>query len=146
MTSVDDELELDKGTTVRDYGTVAFDELCKLTRQGKNICSSCNQPKEMYYGPWCPRCEVPKIKQEPTLNLLQVLRHLEARFPEAQGIHEGVWEGLVELGTIQGNDTTLGWTVNDEYMQDENAWFKRFDKYLQEVWGIDDYITFEVSW
>lgn len=144
--SIKNEIELDKGTTVQDYGNVAFEELCKLTRQGHNICKGCGQPKEMYYKPWCPRCEKPQIEHVPTLNLLQVLRHLEARFPEAQGIKDGVWEGLIELDIIRGNDTTFGWVANDEYMQADNAWFKRFDKYLQDIWGIDDFITFEVSW
>ena len=78
------------------------------------ICEECGTAKEMYYGPWCSKCEVPQVKNNPSLNLLQCMRHIErvhfgiedendydAR--KAVG-HDEIWSGFCDWGL--SNDTT----------------------------------------
>ena len=76
----DADAAADPGTT-RTTKTVVVD--------GKNICACCGQKKEMYYVPWCPRCEKPGTETG-CLNILQALRHLEA--VGHSGIKEAVWD------------------------------------------------------
>ena len=77
-----------------------------LTRQGENLCPICNRPKEMYYEPWCPRCEKPMLHAELTLNLMQALRHMEAI--GHQGVKDRLWDWIVI-----GDDTEKPLRRND---------------------------------
>ena len=46
----------------------------ELTRQGKNICE-CGTAKQMYFKPWCPICEKPKL--EPIGDALNAIKSLD---------------------------------------------------------------------
>ncbi|MFA6198847.1 MAG: hypothetical protein WC679_00320 [Bacteroidales bacterium] len=117
-------------------------DIYELTRRGENICECCNKPKQMYYRPWCPRCEKPTIEMLPTLNLFQALYHLEAiGYTNAKKI---VWNYLCDYSN--GNDTYL--TFNFESMDEEDYDSDAYIllKKLQEVFQIKNEIAFFVSW
>lgn len=80
-----------------------FAKLCEQTRQGKNICKICGNPKQIYYQPWCPRCGKPQIEKLETINLIQVLEHLEAI--GNKGFKDKIWRRWCDNGIIQGNDS-----------------------------------------
>jgi len=97
-------------------------DLYEKTRQGKNPCPTCGRPMQMYYEPWCPICEPPKLEGEPVLNLIQALDYLEAIGHE--GIKERLWRQLCEHAT---NDTAFYFSfdstdflglVDDRYVVD----------------------------
>ena len=46
---------------------------------------------DMYYRVWCPICEKPEVKTSPTLNFLQVVKHLEAKYPDRLVTWEQSW-------------------------------------------------------
>lgn len=78
------------------------------------ICEECGTAKEMYYAPWCSKCEVPQVKIKPTLNLLQCMRHVERvhfgiedenDYDAQKAIgRDEIWNGLCDWGL--NNDTT----------------------------------------
>ena len=70
---------------------IEFNKLCEDTRQGKNICQICNKPKEMYFTPWCPRCDKPKIENLPSLNFIKCLNHIEAIDEKNNGFKNRFW-------------------------------------------------------
>ena len=53
-----------------------------------SYCSSCGRIKEMYYVPWCPKCDKPEIEMKPVLNLMQAIRHVEVKNPMLNINHE----------------------------------------------------------
>src|SRR4051812_33533075 len=61
-----------------------------LARRGELICDNCDGVMDMYYKPWCPKCEVPKVELTPSINFIQVLKHLEAM--GHKGIKDRVWK------------------------------------------------------
>lgn len=77
-------------------------DLYERTRRGENLCPTCGRPMKMYYQPWCPICEPPKLESEPVLNLIQALECLEAVGHE--GIKERLWGILCEFAI---NDTAF---------------------------------------
>jgi hypothetical protein len=64
-------------------------ELHERTRQKLNICNLCGKPREMYYQPWCPRCDKPQAQFLTAFNFVQCLRHLEVKGNE--GIKDRIW-------------------------------------------------------
>ncbi|MDD5150842.1 MAG: hypothetical protein PHC28_10270 [Flavobacterium sp.] len=108
----------------------------------------------MYYTPWCPRCEKPEIEMIPTLNLLQVLYHLEAiGYINAKKI---LWEYFSEVSCFN-NDSYFSFSFEDieEELHDELDYededSKRIEALklliiLKEVFNIEKSITFFVSW
>ena len=63
-----------------------------MTRYLDETCDNCGERKEMYYVPWCPLCEKPETKVRPTLNFLQVVYHLQRKYPDKLVTHEQAWE------------------------------------------------------
>jgi len=142
-------------------------DIYELTRQGKNICPVCNQPKRMYYLPWCPICEKPVVDMSPTLNFLQALYHLQAiGHTNAKKI---IWDYFANRECFT-NDSYF--TYNFEYLEQEiidlekeikelpivyltespceylteNLIALKLLKKLQEVFNLGNDIIFWVSW
>ena len=102
------------------------------------ICEKCNKPKIMYYREYCPRCTVPEIKIQYTLNLMECLYHIEAT--SHPGFKDKFWKHLVEDYNVS-NDTTL------EILNTDG----QGDPIIQELFekmGItnEDSMLFEISW
>jgi len=124
-------------------------------------CNECGGLKEMYYTPWCSKCEVPEIKTHPTLNLLQSMRHVErVHFGiedendyagrDAVG-HEEIWRGLCDWGL--SNDTTSYMPILDAANGDGSIGelSETAIEYLQAMVKIFDLenhpnMQWEVSW
>ncbi len=80
------------------------------------ICETCGGTKEMYYGPWCSKCDVPQIEIVESLNLKKCMRHVERKYLGIEDENDRrlrnsagygqIWEGLCEWGGIS-NDTTM---------------------------------------
>ena len=123
-------------------------ELNQRTRDGLNICETCQQPREMYYAPWCPRCEPPRVEPVPTLNLVKALRHLEVN--GHAGIKDRLWHYLMDTYSDSfRNDSWLsielpGETKPDEMSADVFADFQT----LKEVFGVgvSDQLVLDLSW
>jgi len=101
-------------------------------------CKKCGREMVMYYGYWCPICNKPKIKSEPTLNLIKCLVHLEAI--GYIGIRDRVWTVLCDK--IR-NDSYYDLCFNDE----SNGIDSRDLLLIKETWNIqDDCILMDISW
>lgn len=57
-------------------------DIDEQTRQGLNICSGCNKPKEMYYRPYCPTCEAPQLQSVQSINYMEILNYIERVYPD----------------------------------------------------------------
>jgi len=118
------------------------------TRKGKNICENCNQPKEMYYSPYCPRCEKPEVENN-ILNYIKCLRYLEVTVED--GIKARLNESLFEHYNFS-NDTLfkLYFPEEDEYEEfDYNESAKQYLKdilLIKETWNLGDMVIMDVSW
>lgn len=77
----------------------------------EQICPKCSQPMQMYYKPWCPRCDKPQRKPVETLNLIQALEHIEtitddkSEYPARQGFKDRMWKFLCDVEVIRYNDS-----------------------------------------
>lgn len=138
-------------------------DLCEQTRQGKNICE-CGTPKQMYFVPWCPRCEKPKIKSIPTINLIQALEHIATITDDKDIMDENSAWKIIKKGYKQRmwdlfiyyddprlqNDVIYWWGFFDdsgveeeltpEERADVNLFRSTFD--LEDV----DHIYLDISW
>ena len=98
----------------------------------------------MYYKPWCPTCDKPKIRTIQYLNLYKCLMYLEAH--GHKGVHDRVWDHMVDQGLIK-NDTKFGYHFPEEdepYMKEQQIADMRL---IKDTWEIEeDHIHFEVSW
>ena len=120
------------------------------------LCSVCNKPKEMYYEPWCPRCEKPEFKTIRTLNLIQALEHVAVVKGESRDPLRGYPRRFkTQLFDTYGysNDSFFTYFFGDEELDPEprdadSAQFVRDEKLLMEVFGFEpgDSVVFEVSW
>lgn len=75
-----------------------------------DTCEKCKGEMEMYYSPWCPRCDKPQRKTVKMLNLIQCLTHIEAT-NHAPGYKRRMWALLNDY--IPGNDTVMLWPFSD---------------------------------
>lgn len=104
------------------------------------ICKKCSQEKEMYYGLWCPRCDVPEIVVTKELNFIQALEHLEAI--GHKGIKGRLWEYATQFYSFS-NDSLF-------WMHLEKVEFEQINKDLElikKTWDIkEDGINMNVSW
>jgi hypothetical protein len=125
----------------------------KITRLGKNICPICNKPKEMYYTPWCPRCDKPQFKVVKSLNLVQALDHLRA-VHENEDIKDVLWEYFADTYEFR-NDSSFAFgplseaDFEDLIEDDESEKIKQLVEYLQlfiNTFNITEDIILEVSW
>lgn len=104
-----------------------------LARRGELICDSCDGAMDMYYKPWCPKCDVPKIEFHPSINFIQVLKHLEAL--GHKGIKDRVWKFYQhELR----NDSSFSVYFGSSDLTPDELTLKEFLKV--------DSIVFDVSW
>lgn len=112
-------------------------------------CSKCGGENDMYYTPWCPRCDKPEPQITKTLNLIKSLRYLEANgYP---GIKDRLWsyflDDIVDGG---GNDSIIKLNFDiDEYRlkgydEEDREKIKMFLKAFRDTFETD--IQFEVSW
>lgn len=113
------------------------------------LCPTCLQPVDFYYGPWCPRCEKPQIKLEPTLNLIKVLKHIEALgHPDFKS---RMWDGFTRRHNyIKGNDTLFEIFFPDvdefgDYEEYEGTWAEDL-LLIKSTFDLGESIIFEVSW
>ena len=83
-----------------------------MTRILENdICEKCNKPKEVYYVPWCPRCDKPKRKKLTTLNFVQCLDHLLAMKLIAEEEKYDFWSIICDNYNEFRNDNWFFWVV-----------------------------------
>ncbi len=108
------------------------------------ICDCCGRAKKMYYRIFCPVCEKPEIKLEPTLNFLECLYHLEAIGYE--GIKDRVWKYCCDHNIMKSNDSYM----NFSFYQDEDETEEQFNidkQIIKREFSIkEDSIIFWVSW
>ena len=108
-------------------------ELNERTRQGKNICEICGLPKEMYFVPWCPRCEKPKPYTATVLNLLQCIRHIADTRDDIT--REEIRDLAIKNWQYEWrNDSYLTWhTIDDDDREDYDDDIIRFNDLMVEV-------------
>lgn len=117
-----------------------------MEEKGMEKCEICGQEKQMYYQPWCAKCEKPTIQLRRTLNFLQCLEHLEAN--GHQGIKERVWNYYADLGYFQNNTTfTLHFPEAGDDRDGLPVFLLADLDLIKETWGIEeDHVEMEVSW
>ena len=126
-------------------------KLFEDTRQGRNICKKCSKPKEMYYSPWCPRCDIPKPKKKEVLNLIQVLRHLE-EVNDAKSLKDKIWSWLLDMQYIRSNDSYFSYFIDEDYDEFDEIeqellvpHLKLLNQFVKDYTGKES-VIFEVSW
>jgi len=80
----------------------------EMIRRGLVNCETCQAPKQMYGGGWCPKCDTPEIEMEPSVNLIQMLVHLEAI--GNTGIKDRFWEAVSDHIS---NDSYFSWSFEE---------------------------------
>ena len=108
----------------------------------ENNCEKCQKPMTMYYREYCPRCEVPKPKDEKIYNLLEWLTRLEATdktFDKDR--RRDFWHKFCDYNSFL-NDTFIRIHRPDEVEDD-------YDIILNTIFdqaGIEESAIFEISW
>lgn len=105
-------------------------------------CSKCQQPLEMYYSPWCPRCDIPQRKTVDVLNLIQCLDHLQAIGRITEEHREEWWERQCDNDNIHNDTMFRYWPLLPE---SDKALYP-VDTALCEVFKIETSVVFNVSW
>lgn len=123
-----------------------FLKLCEDTRQDKNICKKCNNPKSMYYQPWCPRCDKPKIQKLEVINLIQVLEHLEA--VGNKGFKDRMWRKLCDNEIIRGNDSysVLYFPRKKDCAEDFGEQYYNDLLLIKDTFGLGESVLVNISW
>ena len=108
----------------------------KDQKMEKQICKKCNQPKEMYYKLFCPRCDKPQLETKSFYNLFRCMYHIEAiGYP---GYKDRLWDKISEH--IHGNDSFIEIYKNEcDVNEDIKLLFDTFNLKDQSV-------SFYVSW
>lgn len=131
-----------------NYGSI--DELRAAQAKGEGMCESCGKPLDMYYVPWCPICEKPKLKPVDTLNIVQALDHI-SELDGNQKFRERFWNYLMDDSRF-GNDVLLTYCFREVK---EKEWDDKLtDRWLEdearfrEVFGLVgvDSVVLDVSW
>ena len=73
----------------------------------EKLCEKCNQPKQMYYELFCPRCEKPKIETKQFYNLFKCMYHIEAI--GNPGFKKRFWDNISD--DVQGMILSLKYTM-----------------------------------
>lgn len=79
-------------------------------------CKGCGHEMEMYYRPWCPRCDKPEKKTVETLNLVQALRHIEVITGDNHsltGFKSRIWRYFCDSDWMKGNDSFFHWSPSE---------------------------------
>lgn len=120
-----------------------FEDLCQLTRENKNICKTCKQPKTMYYKPWCPRCEKPEFESIKVLNLIQCLKHIETFGVFTK---DDMWSKFYDRYEF-GNDSyfSFGYVKKEDRKHIDKEFLPIYDV-IVKTFNIKERILFFVSW
>lgn len=108
-------------------------------------CDLCGKKKEMYYRPWCPRCEKPKEESVVVMNLIQVLRYLVVNKIISEKDRKDLWKELCDYFDLR-NDSII--SINfKEIASDKffNKDIRRTVNSIVDVFGDREYL-WEVSW
>lgn len=120
--------------------------LHELTRQGKNICPNCGNPKEMYYKPWCRHCEKPELETVSRLNFIQSLRWMEAH--GRPGIRDRLWDYFSDEISNDSNFTLCFPDEDEKEYMIEDGYQEVWDdlQALQSEFGLKKSVLMHVSW
>jgi hypothetical protein len=99
----------------------------------KELCEKCNEPKDMYYKLWCPRCDKPQLETQEFFNFIRCVRHIEVI--GNPGYKERVWNHIMDY--VQGNDSMI--TLTNDESKDIKLLFDTFDIKQESM-------NFFVSW
>lgn len=115
-----------------------------LTVAGKNICSTCNRAKVMYYRPFCPTCDSVTITTVKEINLFEMAYAIE-RIKDIARYKNRIIEYFIDSGYITGNDSSFNYNIVDdvgseEILNEVNAFL------LKQGFKGGDRILFWVSW
>ena len=103
-------------------------------------CQRCNGPLEMYFSPWCPSCDKPKLEPFEALNLIKALRYLEVNNP---GIKDRLMGAFGDAGYTR-NDTYTHIPLGEDFFGDGTEGDLAV---LREAFGLTkDGAIFEISW
>lgn len=112
-------------------------------------CWKCNTEKQMYYKPWCPRCDKPMPHIKKCVNLIQTLNHLELDLP---GIKDHIWEKMCDYDLIRNDSYTdfnpnyFG-TDNAEHILNGDKYTEALKAYLLSIGlGENEPFLWEISW
>lgn len=131
-----------------DYKSI--DELRAAQAKGEGMCGSCGKPLDMYYVPWCPVCDKPKLKPVDTLNIIQALRHI-SELDGNEVFRDRFWDYLMEDNRFH-NDVLLQYNFREA---DEKEWDDTLtdlrledEARFREVFGLAerDSVVLDVSW
>lgn len=120
-----------------------FEELCQITRENKNICKKCKQPKTMYDKPWCPRCEKPEFESMKVLNLMQCLYHLEALDILKK---DDVWSTLCNAYEFSNDSYFSFYPIKKEDRTEHYKMLVQFSDAIVKTFNVKERILFFVSW
>lgn len=109
------------------------------------LCVNCGRKMEMYYTPWCPLCDKPKVENQPVLNYIQAMRYLEILGYE--GVRDRITSKLLDHDRYHNDCLTYLYFIDDK---DEINYDKEyiFDlKILKKVFNIQtDYVILDISY
>lgn len=118
--------------------------------EGLGNCNKCGDKLQMYYRPWCPKCDKPQLNSHLVLNLIQALDHIGV-VTNDEGYKRRMWSVLIDLEIIRTNDSYEKWWLNetdeewDDYtftkqnVKDINLFNETFDLIGKQV-------LLEISW
>jgi len=109
----------------------------------EKTCKICGQETQIYYKPWCPKCEKPEIQMIPQLNFIQCLKYLEAN--GEKGIEERLWDYFSDYFH---NDSSFSMPLPPEVTpEDYSEQCYKDTLIVKNTWNIDsDHIEMYVSW
>ncbi len=116
-----------------------FNEAKSDKRQGIN-CKDCGEKIEMYYDPYCPKCDIQDIikGERGSYCLIPILRYGESYIEDFNT--DIVWESICE--NLHGNDTYLEYRIGDS---DGNIMLKQVLDELNIKYPNNE-VFFWVSW
>lgn len=123
-------------------------------------CPTCTRKMEMYYSEWCPMCDRPEPVYRETLNLLQVIRHLEIKHnldtDPINGHKNNMWSLICErirndvhvsFGFKTWYEENAGY-IDEEYPEYTKAFELMkliVDEYNDKCEDLDN-VLWEISW
>jgi len=119
-----------------------FEKECQKTRDGKNLCDKCGNPKVMYYAPYCYHCDKPKVEIKPTrfLNVIQAIDYIKIVLKK-EDVAKRIYEYLCNAGIIEHNDMITWFYLEDDEINDDIRFF--MDTF--EI-TMDNPVILEISW
>jgi len=102
-----------------------------MPRYLDEVCDTCGGQKEMYYVPWCSKCERPEPKATYTLNFLQVVRHIERKYPDLIVSDEEAQASWREPVRLESHKDSL-WNLISERISNDVYIALGFKMWLEE--------------